>query len=228
MIDVVYFTKLFGEDNPELKYSIRSICQNLKFRNLVIVGTKPNYIKPDIYLYYDPVGTKYSNVREAIKFLINQDLPITEDFYLFNDDFFVMKPTEEILPFYDGNIFELVGKVIYNFSGFSDYTVKLLQEIRYLKEHDLPINNFEVHMPMKINMKLAREVLYGDEVATFRSTYGNRYYKDICKQRKDCKDIDNFINKPLLSTSNSGFNKKDIGRYIRNKFNERCKYEIEK
>ena len=77
-------------------------------------------------------------------------------------------------------------------------------------------------------MKLAREVLYGDEVATFRSTYGNRYYKDICKQRKDCKDIDNFINKPLLSTSNSGFNKKDIGRYIRNKFNERCKYEIEK
>lgn len=224
MYDVVYFTKCFNGSNEELRYSIRSICKNLKFRKLVIVGTKPDYIEPDLFIHFDPVGTKYSNVREAIKYLISNDFDVTEDFYLFNDDFFVMKPMDHIPYYFDGTLFEYVGKVIYNFGGFSDYTIKLLQEIRYLKEHNLPVNNYEVHMPILINKKLALEVLNDDNVSTFRSTYGNRYCRKYSQQSKDCKDICNF-GRRLLSTSNNGFLKKDIGRYIRSKFNERSKYE---
>ena len=85
-MDIVYFAR--GEENEELRYSIRSVCKNFAFpvNKLVIVGTKPSYITPDLFIKLDPKINKYANVRMAIEKVLDDDR-ISEDFILMNDDF---------------------------------------------------------------------------------------------------------------------------------------------
>lgn len=72
-----------------------------------------------------------------------------------------------------------------------------------------------------------------EEFGTFgRSLYGNYvYYTDYCELMKDVK-IMNQIQIPTeeqvyVSTSDTTFNLGEVGKYIRKKFNEPCKYEYE-
>ena len=224
MEDIVYFAA--GSKNEELRYSIRSVCKNFKeFRKLWIIGSKPEDIIPDEYIEMFPNGSKYSNVKEAIGVAIN-DERISENFWLFNDDFFVTKKvTKDLPPFYDESLFAWCGKIILNNNGFSNYVIKMFNEIRFLKEQNKDVKNFEVHMPMLINKTKARAIfdLVGNNA--FRSSYGNFYYADSAKQHRDCKNIQDFRYKDFLSTSNSTFALCEIGKYIRDKFKEKCRYE---
>ena len=225
-MDIVYFAR--GEENEELRYSIRSVCKNFAFpvNKIVIVGTKPKYITPDLFIELDPKINKYANVRMAIEKVLDDDR-ISEDFILMNDDFFVMKRVTDIPNYFDGSLYELAGKIICKYNGFTEYSAKLLNEARFLVAHDLDVKNFEVHIPMLINKTKAKELLKRfNHIECFRSTYGNLYCQNA-RQLKDVKDIDNFKGKTFLSTSNHGFIKKPIGDYIRKslKNNKRAYYE---
>jgi hypothetical protein len=225
MEDIVYFAA--GKTNEELRYSIRSLCKNFKpFRKLWIIGSKPDDIIPDGFIEMYPDGTKYSNVRTAIFTALNDDR-ISDNFWLFNDDFFIMKKVKDLPPYYDGSLFEWCGKIIFNNNGFSDYVIKMFDEIRYLKDNNLDVKNFEVHLPMLINKQKALELtkILQDGSKAFRSTYGNMYYSDSAKQHRDVKNIRDYKYKDFLSTSNSTFELCGIGKYIRNKFKDKCKYE---
>lgn len=224
MEDIVYFAA--GKDNEELRYSIRSVCKNFKsFNKLWIIGSKPDYINPDGYIEMYLNGNKYQNVREAIITAL-KDPRISDNFWLFNDDFFVMKKIKEDPCYFDESLFAWCGKIIYRNNGFSDYTVKMFNEIRLLKENDLDVKNFEVHIPMLINKEKALKMHEKyNTIPAFRSTYGNIYYSDTAKQHKDCKNIKDFKYKDYLSTTEFSFNSSSIGEYIKNKFKEPSKYE---
>lgn len=225
MEDIVYFAA--GKKNEELRYSIRSVCKNFKtFHKLWIVGSKPDDIKPDGYIEMFPNKTKYANVREAIITALN-DPRISDNFWLFNDDFFVMKKVKEDPCYFDESLFAWAGKIIFKNNGFSTYTVKIFNEIRFLKENNLDVKNFEVHIPMLINKQKALDLipLLNGNSEAFRSTYGNYYYSDVAKQHRDCKNITDYKYKDYLSTTESSFALCEIGNHIRNKFKEASKYE---
>lgn len=231
-LDIVYLVKN-SKYNGELRYSLRSVCKNFPHRNIWFVGGMPEGIKPD---YYMPVrqpenNTKYENFLLLIDAIINSK-GISSSFVLFNDDFFVLNKVKRLPVYINGNIPELIEFVKSESNKPNSNYIKILnQHIIELKSRKLPINNFALHVPMGMNKTLIKNVI--EEFGTFgRSLYGNYvYYTDYCEQMKDVK-IMNHIQIPTedqtyVSTSDGSFNLGEVGKYIRNKFNEPCKYEYE-
>lgn len=231
-LDIVYLVKN-SKYNGELRHSLRSVCKNFPHRNIWFVGGMPEGIKPD---YYIPVrqpetNTKYRNFPLLIDAIINSK-GISSSFVLFNDDFFVLNKVKRLPVYINGTLPELIESVKRE-SGKpnSDYIKILNQHIIELKNKKLPINNFALHAPMVMNKTLMKNVI--EEFGTFgRSLYGNFvYYTDYCEQMKDVK-IMNHIQIPTedqiyVSTSDGSFNLGEVGKYIREKFKDPCKYEYE-
>lgn len=226
MIDIVYFTK--GKENDELKHSLRSLCRNFyhTWGKLVIIGTKPDDVRADLFIEFEPTGTKYSNVRDAIN-LVLEDNRIN-DFILMNDDFYFNRKMDDIPYFYDNTLYDLAGRIIAKYNGFTDYSAKLIKEAQFLVQNGLDVKNYELHVPMYIQKEKAKDMkkIYKDAYYCFRSTYGNIYCNNTAKPLRDVKNISDYKNKPFLSTSNHTFiRNSDIGNYIKKKFKNKCRYE---
>ena len=230
-IDIVYLVKN-SKHNGELRYSLRSVCKNFPHRNIWFVGGMPEGIKAD---FYQPVKqdekTKYQNVRKLLEAILSNK-HISNNFILFNDDFFVLKPIKKLPVYANGDLHDYIEfvKKAANVTH-SQYISILNRTIEDLTKAGLSRNNYCLHIPMMINKIEARNVM--NEFGRFnRSLYGNyAYYPDYAKHIKDVK-ITNYIQVPTeeqmyVSTSDASFNLGKVGEYIRNKFNEPCKYEYE-
>ena len=86
LYDAVYIYKSNGSDE-ELRYSLRSVEKNFPCKRVVICGSKPRGIAPDIQMELAQFGaTKWERARYTIERIAkNEDL--TEKVWLFNDDF---------------------------------------------------------------------------------------------------------------------------------------------
>lgn len=87
--DLVYILKQ-SDFNPDLKFSLRSIEKFCSFRNVWIVGYKPNWVKNVNYLPTEQTGNKWVNSMTNIIAACNCK-EISDDFVLMNDDFFFLK-----------------------------------------------------------------------------------------------------------------------------------------
>ena len=229
--DVVYLVK-DSEYNGELRYSLRSVCKNFPHRNIWFVGGLPKGIKPDFYQPVKQDGkTKYQNVRKLLEAILSNK-HISNNFILFNDDFFVLKPIKKLPVYANGDLHDYIKYVekVANVTH-SQYISILNRTIEDLTKARLSINNYCLHIPMMINKIEARNVM--NVFGRFnRSLYGNYiYYPDYAKQIKDVK-IHNQIQVPsedqlFASSSDATFNLGEVGNYIRNKFPDPCEYEYE-
>ena len=139
-------------------------------------------------------------------------IDLTDDFYLFNDDFFVIKPVTEI-PYYHK------GLLTYHHrrTGWLPYKKAIKNTLDYLPEGSL---SYEVHIPMLFNqhklLKLIEKIeplIAQNKCPLIRSTYANTY--DIQGELiADVKNIKDFRDKTYLSTDERSFNMA-IGQYIR-------------
>ena len=94
MNDIVYILKNDIESD-EIRYSVRSVERNFPHRKVWFYGGKPDGIEPDEMVHVDQQGaTKWQRVSWTLRLVCENDA-ITEDFWLFNDDFFVMDKVEE-------------------------------------------------------------------------------------------------------------------------------------
>lgn len=102
--DIVYFVKS-DVFNEELRYSLRSVEANWPYFRVWFCGGCPDGIKPDIMMRLNQQGlNKWEKVRNSI-ITVCENNEITEDFWLFNDDFFVMKkPKVDFEPLLDGHV----------------------------------------------------------------------------------------------------------------------------
>lgn len=227
-MDVVYFCR--DGENEELVYSIRSICANLKFRKLWIVGGCPDCIKPDELLKPAWIGSdKWQRVHNNF-YAVGTNDAITENFVLFNDDFFVMKPTTEIKPVYRCSLYEHIVKIENKYNERPNKYTKLLRKCaRNLESKGKTCLSYELHVPMVINRKKLLEILreYPDGRAT-RTLYGNHFgiggeqMNDV-KIHDSCQIIDE--NTQFISTDDNSWRRPDIQNYMKNKFNKKSKYE---
>ena len=110
--DIVYLLKT-DIDSDELKYSIRSVVQNFPYRKIVFVGGKPDDIDPDIYLPDEqPGNTKWQKSTHSLRLACKCD-DLTDDIWLFNDDFFVLKKQEgPFVNMVNGSIERYVNDII--------------------------------------------------------------------------------------------------------------------
>ena len=232
--DIVYFVKECTT-NEELRYSLRSIEKNFKYRSVWFYGGCPANLKPDHHVAVPQnEPSKWERVRSMMSKACEND-NITEDFWLFNDDFFVLRPVpEDIPPYYNGSIYRQIVRVE-NRHGMvvNDYTKRLRHLAETLERAHKDCKNYGVHKPMLINRKKMAEVLrlFPDEPMN-RALYGN--YWDIGGvRRKDMKirvlsypNMDEVRTQwDFVSTSDDSFREGEVGRFIRNKFKERSRFE---
>jgi hypothetical protein len=220
-MDVVYLVRP-GEENEELRYSLRSL-KNMPHDKVFISGYKPSWaatrhIRSNST--YSPFRTTTNNLIAACESRAGSD-----DFILMNDDFFIMNEVDSIKPYNRGPYKNIIEK--YQNKGTRNrYVVTMKRTERYLETLGLPTICYELHMPMIINkrkmLELIREIgrnqLY---ILNKRSMYGN-YVSIGGRKVDDVKVIttDKISNKTFVSTTDHTFRVGKIGAKIRRKFKE--------
>lgn len=228
--DIVYILKNDIEPD-ELRYSLRSVCENFPCRRVVFVGGMPDGLSCDLYIPHQQVGqNKWQKVMSSMKKAFS-DENLTEDIFLFNDDFFILSPidTENFVNFTDGTLGRRIRVLEDHLQRQSNYSKRLRSLYVLLRSLDKDMMSFTVHMPMLINRHKALELLeqFPDQ-QMFRSLYANLYeipytfHRDVKIYTNDkLPDWDDY-----LSTTEGSFQNGLVGEYIRNKFSRPCRYEF--
>lgn len=224
--DVIYVVKN-NYDSEELLYSIRSLCKNFPFRKLVIVGGCPDYIEPDICLHDEQTGkTKWSKTMGSLQLALECE-DLTEDVWLFNDDFFVMNKLKNPVNLFNGTLENRITTLHKKNPRSSSY----IRQLEVLKGQLVSLHkdtlSFALHTPMLINRSKAL-MLFDKypKLQMFRSFYGN-FYEIECTYSRDVKVYDNTSvpNSDYLSTTDESFRDGTVGGFIRASFPDPCKYE---
>ena len=109
-LDIVYFVKDTSL-NDELLYSLRTVEKNFPHNRVWFIGGCPYNLKPDKYIKVEQdKDTKWANTNVLMR-VACENSEITDDFVLFNDDFFVMSPVNELPYYYDDTLGKRVDKL---------------------------------------------------------------------------------------------------------------------
>ena len=227
-LDVIYILRE-GIDPQELRYSLRSVEENFPHRLVWFVGGQPEEITPDGRIPHKQHGaTPWENVRSSLFEIVrNQD--ITEDFYLFNDDFFVMKKFTGPFINYAGGTLERKVLDLAAERGANTPYVQALNKCRAeLLTEGYDTIDFALHLPMLFNKTKLGEILNALGSPMFRSIYGNKarvpyiYHADV-------KIYDRRTAPPngcdFVSTMDDSFRKGKVGEIIRSTFPKPSTYE---
>ena len=225
--DIVYILRN-KVDPDELRYSLRSVERNFPHRKVWFFGGCPNGIRPDEYVEVKQWGgTKWARSTNTIRIVCEND-DVTKDFWLFNDDFFILEAVRSLPYMIRGGLQERVDalKKRGNIHVYGDH---LETAMKQLQEKGFGTLDYTLHVPMLINRAKALEVLDTfPRCPMFRSLYGN--YCNVggivtpdVKIRDDKGLPDE--GQTLLSTSDGSFADGEVGKYIRSRFTERSKWE---
>lgn len=230
-LDIVYVVK-DAAYNDELRYSLRSVEKNFPHHRVVFIGGKPMGLHPDYQIIMNQKGdTKWDKVRTMLE-LVGKNDNLTEDFVLFNDDFFILKPVENFRNCRYGTLTQLCHRIERkNFGKPTGYTKSLARTIKALENNGLTTLNFELHIPMALNRKKLLETIesFPDTKGT-RSLYGNMYFsKKDTKPLKDVKIYDQDSlpkeDQTFLSTEDHSFATGRAGRFIKKMFPDKSRWE---
>ena len=233
--DIVYMVK-DSTPNEELRYSLRSVETNWGQHGKVwIFGGCPNGIKPDRFVPVDMIMPgKWENTHRLMRIICECD-EITDDFWFFNDDFFVMRPTTEDMPQqYNGRLQDAIEDVEFWACGVTYWTEQLRVLVDWAKREGFGTVNYEVHKPMLINRKKMLEVMRRfPEVLFTRSLYGNYYAvggvhnTDVMIKHPE-QNIGWVVaqRQMFISTTEESFSSGNVGEYIRAKFPDASRWEV--
>lgn len=228
--DIVYILKE-GMNPDELKYSLRSIQQNFPYRKVWFVGGQPAGLTPDGRIPHKQSGaSKWEKVKSSYLQIIGNG-EITDDFFLFNDDFFVLKriDTTDFINYANGTLEKRVRDIETRNGRRSSYTTNLssLRNLLLLKHCDTI--SFTVHLPMLYNKEmLANTLKEFPDSPMLRSAYGNFnnipyiYHKDM--KIYDMKSIPDK-DWDYVSTTEDTFARGAVGKWIKDKFSEPSRFE---
>lgn len=226
--DIVYILR-DQTDHEELRYSLRSIQQNFPRRFVWFIGTMPKGFVPDRRLPHIQTGeSKWQKIRSSMYKAIEQE-ELSDEFFLFNDDFFVMKPVEgEFINYADRTLSDRVEDFRKENPWLSPYArtlYKAREELKSLKKGEV---NFDVHIPMLINKELMKRSINLCSSPQMRSVYGN--INGIAfVEHKDVKWFDRETvpeDPDYLSTNDDVFKESKVGEYIRSCFPEPSRFEV--
>lgn len=224
MYDIVYFVKE-TYINEELRYSLRSL-KNFPHNKVWIYGYCPKYIKPNHYVrVLQDQDNKWQNVNKMLR-LACINPKITDNFWLFNDDFFIMRPVKNPTNHYNGDLYQRIVKLEDKYSKITKYSQLLRNCCKELESLGCDTKNYTLHVPMLFNKKKALELFSLTDFPGFRSLYAN-YFKIGGNQMRDVKITSRtkeYKGGIYLSTDERSFDG-EVGKQIRDIFSDKCKYE---
>lgn len=225
--DIVYILK---EDigAEELRYSLRSVQANFQHRRVWFFCGCPDGITPDGYVRFKQTGrNKWQKSTSTFRKIAETDA-VSDDFWLFNDDFFVMQKVIDLPYMIRGSLTDRVAGIREK-RTVSGYANGLDTARESLETRGLTTYDYALHVPMLINKWKAIEVIDEfPECPMFRSLYGN-YWKVGGITVPDVKiyDMEGLpeAGQTLLSTSDASFRDGKVGEYIRKRFKRQSRWE---
>lgn len=222
--DIVYFVK-DTKVNEELRYSLRSL-KNFPHAKVWFYGGCPKGLEPDRHIFVDQdQPTKWENIFKMFK-MVCYNNEISDNFWLFNDDFFIMKPVKDGPNYYEGNLYKRVVTLEDTHKGITPYSQQLRYTLMDLESMGCSTINYAVHTPILINREKGRELCNIINGPMIRCVYGN-YFKIGGTNHRDVK-IDSiykeYKNEDYLSTNDKSF-KGIVGEQIKKRFAKPCQYE---
>lgn len=227
--DIVYILK---ENAPaeELRYSLRSVERNLPHRKVWFYCGKPAGLEPDEYVRHKQVGeTKGERVRSSL-IEVCKNNKITKRFWLFNDDFFVIKPMTSEKPYFNGMLRDRIDEIEKRAGRRTNYTKELATCEALLKSEGFTTFAYDaIHIPMLVQREKMLEALETYPMCNMvRSLYGN--YAMIGGNPHSNVKVKNGrkrLNKEadFVSTDDNSFNFGMIGQDIRAMFKEKSRFE---
>ncbi|MBQ9160944.1 MAG: hypothetical protein IJ122_06440 [Methanobrevibacter sp.] len=220
-LDLVYYFE--GQDSEELRYSIRSACENLNVRKIFLVGDKPKWFKEtenSVYVHSKiNIGT---NGLGSIPILHLANLlksgKCPDEFLLMNDDFFILKRIKTWVNYYrDEKDYEEKARKNHSFH------LRTFRSLTFV--NNLDGHKYNLHSPIKIEKKNLIELIkiwstLPKRDIDFRTFYGNLYIKDAIPIKDNKITTDDFQLTVFVSTNNDSFKNLKIGRILRTKFNK--------
>jgi hypothetical protein len=224
-MDVVYVVRE-GEDNESLRYSLRSVAENLPHNRVVIAGYVPRWLRHFNYVLRNQQD-KPDQENSNANLLAALQLPwLSDDFIFMNDDFFITEPMTSIPTLHQGSLDARIAA--YETGNRMHQAYSLITTRRALVATGLArdkLLSYELHMPMVMNRKKALAMFeYWDQPLFSlrpRTMYGNLFAIGG-KETKDAKGVTQPI-EGFISTS-SGFDG-PAATGIKLKFATRCRYE---
>lgn len=227
-IDIVYILK--DEFNcEELRYSLRSVEKNFPHRFVWFVGGQPKGFQPDRTIKHKQVGsTKWDMIKSSMwKAVENEE--VSDDFFLFNDDFFVMKKFKgEFINYVDMTLAEKIDELRRNVHPWlNPYGRTLFKAEQELTSLGCPTMNYDVHLPMMFNKELFKASINKCSSPQMRSVYGNlNAVPFVIHQDVKVYDMETVPEDPdFLSTDEDVFEKGRVGAYIRKQFPTPSRWE---
>lgn len=228
-MDVVYLVRE-GEDNEELRYSLRTVDVNFPHAAIWLVGYKPSWVTNCEFIE----GNKFTDYRRNIYDNISlaaEHPGVSEDFVLFNDDFFVTAPVTELDAYYNGTIAQHI-KTLGPQQKWYHESLSLTQKFLEGEGVADPLT-FELHIPMPINkfqldtaLKRFEKTSTSTTCPQVRSLYANlssvsrSYHSDV----KTYSDKHSRMHQPFHSSDDAIFSAHllpELGRL----FPHPCSYE---
>lgn len=233
--DVVYILgKGSRWGDGEIRYSLRSVEKFFPHKNVIVVGERPawlfgiRHVKKD-----DTHSNPLKNGIDKIEAAVYSKL-VTDPFVLMNDDFFFLKPVEEIKPFHRGKLKATIAahlsKAGYYYKALV-HTLELLQDIGI----DDPID-YEVHYPVLFEKeKVLNTLAVFPGGLLLRTLYGN-LFKVGGEFRADHKfnsteimtALIKKLDPDLISTSDHVVLGTNFQKWVSERFPETSSYETDK
>lgn len=225
-MDVVYLVRP-GERNEELRFSLRSLA-NLPHDRVWVIGYGPPWLV-NATVFSIPTGPdRFANTTEALR--VACDLPgISDRFYWFTDDVFVVHPTASIPVVHRGPVIDHLAA-----AQDSEHKTGLTATLQLLERFGIPDPvSYDVHWPLPVDKKamtIALDLNPGIFAFHKRTFYGN--YWGIGGSRVDddkiSVDVDREPDPDALvwSTMDYAFTHGRAGEVIRERFCEPSPYEL--
>lgn len=215
MIHAVYIVRP-GDRNEELRYSLRSIAA-VGVSDVTIVGHRPAWLTGAVVLEVpQQAADRKGNIRRNLRAIADADLG---RFVYFNDDFFVMRPTD-FAPTHRGPFDELLAR-----APSSTYWRELRRAARLLAPGALCYDALHTPLPMT-SAALAYALDTFDGAHGLRSIAAN-FLELGGKRAPNAKNplARSWGERVYLSTSDTSFRSAGIGKFIRARFPEPSPWE---
>jgi len=229
-----------GDDNDELRWSLRSLVNAPDVTDVWIIGSCPGWVTGVRTLLLPSKPSKWPNIHQSLEALAACE-QISEPFVMMNDDMVFTRPVDELVPIHLGTVTEHIetrrrtqGHMEANNSHVRGM-VAARQELRRRGMPDEQILCYESHTPMIFRRAWLADMLATAKLMPFLpcSLYsagggpvGVRGQQAKVHETSRLALRNNLEHgQPYLSTDDRSFRDGAVGKYVRELFPDPCRFE---
>ena len=226
-IDVVYPVRPLAEGNSELRYSLRSVAQNLPHRNIWVIGKDIEWLSSDVgVIWAQDAGKPFENVNRKLMAAVENPL-VSDPFLFMMDDVFVMKKQTKVPYFAIGHS---LRERLQKYDKYGSYArdLQAAREILWWAKKDEV--DFEAHGPILFKKAGLKQILRKYPSSGHRRSLYCNFYKKRPTYTDDFKvyhaedDPDGRL--PYLSSAvESWRDGSKLYQLVTSTFSDVCHYE---